>query len=132
MDSSITVQPTSTVLPATTANLKRKVNSLKKDYSGRSCLCNTGYGALLGFVCSTINPCGPYLGPALAAGCVGACATVTTLMLTESGDDSAIVVRKQPKNAPDSTLAPVVTESAPESTLAPVTTEQASVVLTYA
>ena len=132
MDSSITVQPTSTFLSATTDNLTRKVNSLKKGYSGLTCLCNTGYGALIGFVCSTVNPCGPYLGPALAAGCVGACATVTTLMVTKSDDNRAIVNRKQPENAPDSTLAPVVTESAPDSTLAPVKTEQAPVVLTYA
>ena len=109
MNNTITEQPTFSALSGTTENFVKKIKPHEKG-SVSSCLFNTAAGALLGFVCSTINPLGPYVGPAVVGGCIATCSTCITLLNTKRVDDRTIVVREAPVNEPDSTLYPVETD----------------------
>ena len=109
MNNTITEQPTFTTLSGTAERFVKKIDTREKG-SVSSCVFNTIAGALAGFVCSTINPLGPYVGPAVTGGCIATCSTCITLLSTKSVDDRTIVIREKPVNASDSSLDSVETD----------------------
>ena len=113
MNNSITEQPTFAA-SATTEKVTTKFKPRNNASAGAS-LINMCGGAVIGLGCSPlISLAGSAPIAALIGAAVGVCSSFTSeLLLPKRFVDRVVVIKEQPTNAPNSTLAPVEPEEAP-------------------